>query len=92
MRGALGLPGGQLVANPIPASAEIPRDVLAPVIARANADAEQHGIRGKDLTPYLLQRIFELTEGRSLESNIELVLNNAKLGAQIAAEMSALPA
>ncbi|GGG58589.1 pseudouridine-5'-phosphate glycosidase [Salipiger pallidus] len=92
MRGALGLPGGQLVANPIPASAEIPRDVLAPVIARANADAEQHGIRGKDLTPYLLQRIFELTEGRSLESNIELVLNNAKLGAQIAAEISALPA
>ncbi|MHA7868285.1 MAG: pseudouridine-5'-phosphate glycosidase [Salipiger thiooxidans] len=91
MRAALGLPGGQLVANPIPAEAEIPREVLAPVIARATADAESHGIRGKSLTPYLLQRIFELTEGRSLEANIALVLHNAKLGARIAKEMSALP-
>ncbi|SDE87639.1 pseudouridine-5'-phosphate glycosidase [Salipiger thiooxidans] len=91
MRAALGLPGGQLVANPIPAEAEIPREVLAPVIARATADAESHGIRGKSLTPYLLQRIFELTEGRSLEANIALVLHNAKLGARIAMEMSALP-
>ncbi|MBR9836906.1 MAG: pseudouridine-5'-phosphate glycosidase [Rhodobacteraceae bacterium] len=91
MRAALGLPGGQLVANPIPAEAEIPREVLAPVIARATADAEAHGIRGKSLTPYLLQRIFELTEGRSLEANIALVLHNAKLGARIAKEMSALP-
>ncbi|MCA0847616.1 pseudouridine-5'-phosphate glycosidase [Salipiger thiooxidans] len=90
MRAALGLPGGQLVANPIPAEAEIPREVLAPVIARATADAESHGIRGKSLTPYLLQRIFELTEGRSLEANIALVLHNAKLGARIAKEMSAL--
>ena len=49
------------------------------------------GIRGKSLTPYLLQRIFELTEGRSLEANIALVLHNAKLGARIAKEMSALP-
>jgi pseudouridine-5'-phosphate glycosidase len=91
MRAALGLPGGQLVANPIPAEAEIPREVLAPVIARATADAEAHGIRGKSLTPYLLQRIFELTEGRSLEANIALVLHNAKLGARIAKEMSGLP-
>ncbi|MDO6584583.1 pseudouridine-5'-phosphate glycosidase [Salipiger sp. 1_MG-2023] len=91
MRAALGLPGGQLVANPIPPEAEIARDVLAPVIARANADAEAHGIRGKQLTPYLLQRIFELTEGRSLEANIALVLNNARLGAQIAKAISALP-
>ncbi|EEX14454.1 indigoidine synthase A family protein [Citreicella sp. SE45] len=91
MRAALGLPGGQLVANPIPTEAEIPREVLAPVIARATADAESHGIRGKSLTPYLLQRIFELTEGRSLEANIALVLHNAKLGARIAKEMSALP-
>lgn len=91
MRAALGLPGGQLITNPIPHSAEIPRDDLAPVIARANEDAQAHGIRGKQLTPYLLQRIFELTEGRSLVSNIELVLNNARLGARIATEISALP-
>ncbi|APZ54708.1 pseudouridine-5'-phosphate glycosidase [Salipiger abyssi] len=91
MRVALDLPGGQLVANPIPAEAEIPREVLAPVVARATADAESHGIRGKQLTPYLLQRIFELTEGRSLDANIALVLNNARLGARIATEMSALP-
>ena len=91
MRTALGLPGGQLVANPIPVEAEIARAEMTPVIERANADAETHGIRGKDLTPYLLQRIYELTEGRSLESNIALVLNNARLGARIAKEMSALP-
>ncbi|MDA7424313.1 pseudouridine-5'-phosphate glycosidase [Thalassococcus lentus] len=87
MRGRLGLPGGQLVANPIPADAEIPRDVLAPLIAEANRDAEQHGISGKALTPYLLQRLFELTKGRSLEANIALVLNNARLAAGIACEI-----
>ncbi|KMK67156.1 pseudouridine-5'-phosphate glycosidase [Puniceibacterium sp. IMCC21224] len=87
MRQALGLPGGQLIANPIPESAEIPRSVLAPVIAQATRDAEEHGITGKALTPYLLQRIFELTEGRSLDANIALVLNNARLGAAIACEM-----
>lgn len=92
MRAALGLPGGQLVTNPIPEEAEIPRDELAPIIARATKDAETHSIHGKHLTPYLLQRIFELTDGRSLESNIALVLNNARLGARIAKEISALPA
>lgn len=90
MRAALGVPGGQLVANPIPAEAEISRDILAPVIARATADATNHGIAGKDVTPYLLQRIFELTEGRSLTANIALVLNNARLAAEIACEMGAL--
>ncbi|MBS0122573.1 pseudouridine-5'-phosphate glycosidase [Thetidibacter halocola] len=90
MRAALGLPGGQLIANPIPAEAEIPRDVLAPVIEQANADAARHGISGKALTPYLLQRIFELTQGRSLDANIALVLNNARLAAQIACRMTLL--
>ena len=88
-RAALGLPGGQLVANPIPVDAEIPQSEITPIIARATQDADTHGIGGKDLTPYLLQRIFELTEGRSLEANIALVLNNAKLGAQIAQELTA---
>ena len=88
MRLALGLPGGQLVANPIPQEAEIPRGELAPVITKATRDAIDHGISGKDLTPYLLQRIFELTEGRSLEANIALVLNNVRLGADIACALA----
>ena len=92
MRQALGLPGGQLVANPIPPEAEIPRDILAPIIADANRDAEAHGIAGKALTPYLLQRIYELTEGRSLEANIALVLNNARLAAGIACELNTIAA
>ncbi|MFZ5961687.1 pseudouridine-5'-phosphate glycosidase [Thalassococcus sp. BH17M4-6] len=92
MRAALGLPGGQLVANPIPQEAEIPRAEMAPVIGKATQDAADHGITGKTLTPYLLQRIFELTEGRSLDANIALVLNNARLGAAIAREMTRMEA
>ncbi|MGB7316527.1 MAG: pseudouridine-5'-phosphate glycosidase [Planktotalea sp.] len=88
MRGALGLPGGQLIANPIPSDAEIPRAEMDPVIERALGDALAHGITGKSVTPYLLQRVFELTEGRSLTANIALVLNNAALGAQIACELA----
>ncbi|WP_435310213.1 pseudouridine-5'-phosphate glycosidase [Primorskyibacter sedentarius] len=87
-RRALGLPGGQLVANPIPAEAEIPLAEIQPVIAQATSDAQRHGISGKAVTPYLLQRIYELTEGRSLEANIALVRNNARLAARIAQEMS----
>lgn len=87
MRAALGLPGGQLVANPIPKDAEIPRSEMEPVIERALKDATTHGISGKSVTPYLLQRVFELTEGRSLTANIALVMNNAALAAQIACEM-----
>ncbi|CUH77482.1 pseudouridine-5'-phosphate glycosidase [Tropicibacter naphthalenivorans] len=89
MRAAMGIPGGQLVANPIPPEHEIPADTLAPIIAQATADAAKHGITGKGVTPYLLQRIFELTEGRSLEANIALVLNNARLAAAIARELRA---
>ncbi|MEQ6203891.1 pseudouridine-5'-phosphate glycosidase [Sulfitobacter sp. HNIBRBA2951] len=86
-RAALGLPGGQLVANPIPEAAEIPVAELSPIIATAQADATRAGISGKSVTPYLLQRIFELTEGRSLEANIALVRNNAQLAAKIALEL-----
>ncbi|APE43342.1 pseudouridine-5-phosphate glycosidase [Sulfitobacter alexandrii] len=88
LRAALGLPGGQLVANPIPAEDEIPAAEMAPVIAQAQADAKAHGISGKAVTPYLLQRIFELTDGRSLTANIALVRNNARLAAGIAAEIA----
>jgi pseudouridine-5'-phosphate glycosidase len=88
LRGQLGLPGGQLVANPIPEAAEIPRAVIGPVIEQALAEAEAQGIAAKAVTPFLLARIFELTGGRSLAANIALVLNNARLGARIAAELA----
>ncbi|MEJ6394851.1 pseudouridine-5'-phosphate glycosidase [Gymnodinialimonas sp. 2305UL16-5] len=84
MRATLGLPGGQLVANPIPVEAEIPSAALAPVIADAQAEADAQGIRGKAVTPFLLQRLFEMTEGATLTANIALVRNNARLAAQIA--------
>ena len=89
LRTRLGLPGGQLVANPIPVEAEIPRNEIMPHIEAALAEAEAQGIAAKAVTPFLLQRIFELTEGRSLASNIALVLNNARLGAAIAVELAA---
>lgn len=92
MRARLGLPGGQLIANPIPAGAEISRDELAPVIAQAMADAAELGIAGKAVTPFLLQRIFDLTGGASLEANIALVLNNARLGAAVAVALAKLKA
>ena len=88
MRAALGLPGGQLVANPIPGEHEIPFQELAPLIEQAMGEAEADDIRGKAVTPYLLDRIFELTGGRSLTANIALVKNNAHLGALIAADLA----
>ncbi|WP_420002789.1 pseudouridine-5'-phosphate glycosidase [Arenibacterium sp. LLYu02] len=90
MRGAIGLPGGQLVANPIPRQDEIPAEDLAPIIAQAQSEADAQGVSGKGVTPFLLQRIFELTNGKSLESNIALVRNNARLAAEIAKEMAKL--
>jgi len=84
MRAALGLAGGQLVTNPIPAEAEIAREEIDPIIAEALSEAGARGITGKAVTPFLLQRIFELTQGRSLAANIALVLNNARLAAAIA--------
>ena len=76
------------MANPIPPTAEIPREVITPVIEQALAEAEAQGIAAKAVTPFLLQRIFELTEGRSLAANIALVLNNARLAAAIAVEIA----
>ncbi len=83
-RRAMGLPGGQLVANPIPAAHEIPRDEIEMAVTSALEDAADRGLTGKEVTPFLLSRVYDLTGGRSLEANIELVLNNARLGAQIA--------
>ena len=88
LRAALGIPGGQLVANPIPPEAEIARAEITPVIEQALAEAAAQGIAAKAVTPFLLNRIYELTEGRSLAANIALVLNNARLGAAIAVAMA----
>lgn len=90
LRQAIGLPGGQLVANPIPQPDEIAAETLAPIIKQAQAESDALGISGKSLTPFLLQRIFELTEGRSLVANIALVRNNARLASQIARELITL--
>ncbi|NDW52169.1 pseudouridine-5'-phosphate glycosidase [Aliiroseovarius sp. PrR006] len=83
-RALMGLEGGQLIANPIPVEAEIPREVITPVIEEALAAAEAEGISAKNVTPYLLDRIFHATEGASLAANIALVKNNARLASQIA--------
>ena len=80
----LGLRGGVVVANPIPKADEIPAAEIAPHIERAVAEAATRGIVGKDVTPFLLQRITEITEGRSLAANIALVMNNARVAAEIA--------
>ena len=92
MRATLGLSGGQLVANPIPQDAEIPRDEIIPAIEAALHEAEAARIAAKDVTPFLLDRIFAITEGRSLRANIALVRNNARLAAQIATELARLRA
>ena len=81
--------GGMLVANPVPAEAEIPAAEMAGFIAAAQADAAAAGITGKAVTPYLLQRELELTAGRSLDTNIALVEHNARLAARIALALSA---
>ncbi len=80
----LGLAGGQLVANPIPAEAEIPYAEIQAAVEVALGDALSEGIAGKDVTPFLLSRILELTSGRSLTANVALLRNNARLAAQIA--------
>ncbi|MCV9996878.1 pseudouridine-5'-phosphate glycosidase [Pararhizobium sp. YC-54] len=84
MRDLLGVDGGMLIANPVPEENEIPRDEMEIYITRALDNAERDEISGKKVTPYLLDNIFRLTDGRSLETNIALVENNARLAAEIA--------
>ncbi|HVJ43877.1 MAG TPA: pseudouridine-5'-phosphate glycosidase [Dongiaceae bacterium] len=86
----LGMPGGVLVANPIPVADALDAAAIEARIAEAIAAAEAAGVTRKALTPFLLQRIFELTEGRSLAANIALVKNNALVAAQIAVALAAL--
>jgi pseudouridylate synthase len=87
---AMGLRGGMVVANPIPEAFAMPRSVIDPAIAQALREAQEQGIGGKESTPFLLARVCELTGGDSLASNIQLVLNNARLAAAIASEYAAL--
>lgn len=83
-RRSLGQCSGQLIANPIPAEHELSRSFLRPIIEDALAEAAKSGIDGKSVTPFLLAKIFEKTKGKSLDANIELVKNNARLAADIA--------
>jgi pseudouridine-5'-phosphate glycosidase len=92
MRGRLGLPGGQLVANPIPTEAEIPSATMAPRIAAALAAATNAGVAAKEVTPFLLSHIGEATTGAALAANVALVRSNARLAARIAVALADLPA
>jgi pseudouridylate synthase len=83
----LALEGGVLVGNPIPMEAEIAASEINPAIEAAVEEADALGVSGKAVTPFLLSRMLELTEGRSLEANIALVENNARLAARIAASL-----
>ncbi|GIL00854.1 MAG: pseudouridine-5'-phosphate glycosidase [Alphaproteobacteria bacterium] len=88
VRQALGQDGGVLIANPVPEEAEIAAAEMAGHIAQAVAEAQAAQVRGKAVTPWLLARIVELTGGRSLETNIALIRNNARLAAAIAVELA----
>ena len=85
----LGLPAGLLVCVPVPAEAELARDVVEPVIEQALAEAGQAGVRGKAVSPFLLARISELSGQASLRTNLALLENNAHIAAQIALALAA---
>ncbi|WP_277250931.1 pseudouridine-5'-phosphate glycosidase [Peptoniphilus vaginalis] len=80
----LGLTGGILLTNPIPESDSMDEDKINKAIETALVEAEKKGIHGKETTPFLLSKVLEVTEGKSLEANIALVKNNARLGAEVA--------
>lgn len=86
----LDLNGGIVVANPIPEKYEMDYDTITNAINKAVKEAEENGIKGKESTPFLLAKVKEITGGNSLESNIQLVYNNAIVGAQLAVELSKL--
>ena len=87
---AMDLKGGMLVTNPIPEEYSMDADVINAAIDQAVADCKAQGIHGKATTPFLLARIKDITGGDSLDSNIQLVFNNARLAAKTAAELSKL--
>lgn len=86
----LGLRGGVVIGNPIPTEYEMDYDVINAAIEDALVEAEKLGIKGKEITPFLLGKIKSITKGQSLKSNIQLVYNNAKLGAKLSVELAKL--
>ena len=84
----MGYKGGMLVTNPIPEEYAMDKAVIDAAIEQALAEAKEQGIHGKETTPFLLAKVVELTGGESLESNIQLVLNNARLAARTAAALA----
>lgn len=86
----LGLKGGVVIANPIPEEDALDQDYIDTSIEKALSRAEELGIKGKEMTPFLLDELKRVTEGKSLEANIALVYNNARVGAEIALELSKL--
>ena len=84
----LGFKGGMLVTNPIPEEYAMPKDVIDAAIEQALRECKEQGVHGKETTPFLLARVVELTGGDSLESNIQLVLNNARVAARTAAALA----
>ena len=81
--------GATLVLNPTPAESEIPIEIMGPIIHSAMAELNKRGIEGKMVTPFLLSYIYEKTEGKSLDANISLALNNIQLGSKIAKSLNA---
>ncbi len=88
IRRSMNMPQGMLIANPVPESGMAEADRMEQFTNQAVSEAEKAGIIGKALTPFLLSRIVKLSEGESLKANISLIVNNARLGAQIARELS----
>ena len=88
MQRALEYKGGMLVTNPIPEQYAMDKEVIDAAIEQALKEAKEAGIHGKETTPFLLAKVVELTGGESLESNIQLVLNNARLAARTAAQLA----
>ena len=86
----LGLNGGVVIANPIPEQYEMDYDAITNAIENALKELDEKGIKGKESTPFLLGKVKEITGGASLDSNIQLVYNNAKVGAQLAVELAKL--
>jgi len=87
----LGLGGGMIIVNPVPEEFALSMEYMNEIIEETVRAAEKEGIKGKKLTPYLLNKIKELTEGKSLKANIELVKNNARVAAKIAYELKSFP-
>jgi len=88
---SMGLDGGVVVANPVPQAHEIPSPEMAGYIEIAVGSAAASGISGKAVTPYILANLYEITEGRSLQTNIALVRSNARLAAEVAVSLSHSP-